>query len=177
MVFPCLMQKWHVLMTSTFFGKVFDFIFLVGIWSWTLFRHSKKICIGLSCGTVSRILGELCRDSPLGKPKCQCHAVRSQNNKLDFEAQFSYTVPGISGEELVFLRLPCSVMPSITKDLWGVKPTLFSVWRFVKLWHASHYNYVGLVPKVDALYSKRGPPVCSQEYWRPWSVSVWMVLA
>lgn len=34
-----------------------------------------------------------------------------------------------------------------------------------------NYNYVGLVPKVDALYSKRGPAVCNQEYWRPWSVS------
>lgn len=80
-----------------------------------LFRHSEKICIGLSCGTVTRILRELCPVSPLGKP--ECHAVRSQNNKLDFEAQFPYTVPGISGEEFVFLRLQCSFMPSVTKDL------------------------------------------------------------
>lgn len=80
-----------------------------------MLRHSEKICIGLPCGTVSRIVRELCLVSPLGKPECQ--AVRSQNNKLDFEAQFSYTVPGISGEEVVFLRLQHSFMPSVRKDL------------------------------------------------------------
>lgn len=80
---------------------------------------------------MSRIVRELCLVSPLGKPKCQ--AVRSQNNKLNFEAQFSYTAPGISSEEMVFLRLQHSFMPSVRKDLSGVKPTLFPVGGFVRL--------------------------------------------
>lgn len=113
---------------------------------------------------MSRILRERSLVSPLGRPKCQ--AVRSQKTKLAFRScQFSYAVTGVAGEKWVF-ESAVQFYAFLNKGSARSKTFFFLIpsLGICKTDVETNYNYVGLVPEVDALYSKRGPTACKQEY-------------